>query len=109
MPKCLWCDGNILEDRCLQCGRSDNYEHEIYIKNSIEKFEKGELEAIDPPINKNRQRKEYYAHIKIKITNKMWKELKTPEIAEIMGCSPSWVSHLKPRKYRRKYQLRNGK
>jgi hypothetical protein len=32
MRKCLWCQGVILEERCVMCNRSTNFEHEKRVK-----------------------------------------------------------------------------
>jgi hypothetical protein len=104
MGRCPFCGGNILVDRCIHCGRSNDLQYELDVIDFLDKYEKGILE----PESKEKGPVHNYGKARDlrDADPDIWK-LKTSVIAEIFRCSVSWVSHLKPKEYKQKYVKRD--
>jgi|SRR3972149_8111409 len=102
--RCPFCNGNILVDRCIHCGSSNDYEYELAVREFKKQFENNELPRVEG-VKKHRNRPEFYG--RIEVTDEMWKTKGTTEIAKLTGCSTSRISELKPKKYKRNYKRRD--
>lgn len=54
--KCYFCDGNIFDNRCIMCGRSDDILHELYVKKEQRKSHHN-WHGYNPPMWKTRRRR----------------------------------------------------